>query len=213
HANAHEKFFDTMRAQGYDVDAILEPYERLAFERIEKLAPHALSLAVTVAAEHFTAILAEEALTDGELELAHPALRQLLYWHAVEELEHKAVAFDVLRAVHPSYTLRILGLFFATACLAGFWVSATRKLLVQDGMSWDEARRELGKLRAAAKRDAERGLPAPKPILTSVFLRGILEYMKPGFHPHDRDHSELVAKTLARLADEGVVDDVQEAAQ
>ncbi len=214
HANAHEKYFDTMRAQGYDVDAILEPYEKLAYERIEKIAPHALRLAVTVAAEHFTAILAEEALTDGALEHAHPAVRQLLYWHAVEELEHKAVAFDVLRTVHPGYLLRMLGLFVATACLAGFWFSATRKLLAQDGVSWKQARREIAELEAEAKREKAAGRPAPKAIGRTVFLNGILGYMRPGFHPHDRDHSELVAETLARLASEGVVEsDIQEAAE
>jgi predicted metal-dependent hydrolase len=43
------------------------------------------------------------------------------------------------------------------------------------------------------------------PIGTRVFLRGILEYLKPGFHPMDRDHSELIAAALKRLAAEGVV--------
>src|SRR5438093_12795425 len=63
HANAHERYFDTLRAHGYDLDAILEPYERIAFGIIEKHSPPALRLAATVASEHFTAILAEDALT------------------------------------------------------------------------------------------------------------------------------------------------------
>ena len=46
---------------------------------------------------------------------AHPVMRQLLEWHALEELEHKAVAFDVLRAVNPSYALRITGMALGSA--------------------------------------------------------------------------------------------------
>jgi predicted metal-dependent hydrolase len=213
HANVHERYFDTLRAHGYDVEEILGPYEHIAFDVIEKHTPAALRLAVTVAAEHFTAILAEDALTNGELEHAHPALRNLLFWHAVEELEHKAVAFDVLRAVHPSYALRMLGLLLATACLGSFWLVATRKLLALDGMSLGVVRRELARLRSAA---VENGQTAPKPILQRVFARGILEYLHPSFHPHDRDHSALVREALARLAGEGVVEgapSVDEAAE
>jgi predicted metal-dependent hydrolase len=44
-----------------------------------------------------------------------------------------------------------------------------------------------------------------KPVFVRVFARGIARYMKPGFHPHDRDHSELVERTLARLENAGVL--------
>ena len=131
-------------------------------------------------------------------------MRQLLEWHAVEELEHKSVAFDVLRAVNPSYALRMSGLVLATLTLGGFWIRATRALLAQDGMSllgW------MGEM-AALRKDAERAgeAPLPKPILTRVFLRGIREYLRPGFHPSYKNPDRCVAETLARLTAEGVVD-------
>lgn len=202
HAQAHERFFDTLREQGYDIDAILKPYEALAYGRIEKSTSPALRLAVTVALEHFTAIMAEDALAAGDLEGAHPIMRQLLEWHALEELEHKAVAFDVLRAVHPSYALRVTGMVLASVVLGGFWVQATRALLAQDGMTLRDAARELGTLRKVAERD---GLSMSKPIFTRVFVRGIREYLRPSFHPNDKDHSRIVRETLARLEAEGVV--------
>ena len=202
HAQAHERFFDTLREQGYDIDAILEPYEAFAFGRVEKYSSPALRLAVTVACEHFTAIMAEDALAGGDLEGAHPTMRQLLEWHALEELEHKAVAFDVLRAVNPSYALRMSGMALATLLLGGFWVQATRALLAQDGMTLREAARELGTMRDVAERQ---GLQMSKPIFTRVFLRGIREYLRPGFHPNDKDHSRIFRETLARLEAEGVV--------
>ena len=182
--------------------ANLEPYEAFAYGRVEKYSSPALRLAVTVACEHFTAIMAEDALAGGDLEGAHPVMRQLLEWHALEELEHKAVAFDVLRAVHPSYALRVTGMALAALLLGGFWVQATRALLVQDGLTLRDAARELDTLRAVAERE---GLPTAKPIFTRVFLRGIREYLRPGFHPNDKDHSRIFRETLARLEAEGVV--------
>lgn len=205
HAQAHERFFDTMRAQGYEIDAFLAEYERIAYGFIEKHSPDALCLAVTVALEHFTAILAEDALASGAslLEHAEPSMRRLLEWHAVEELEHKSVAFDVLRAVHPSYALRIAGLGVGAACLGGFWIMATKDLLEQDGLSLSSAARALRKMRKAAESGGKESVSSS--IARRVFLRGILEYLRPGFHPDHKDHRGLVAEALARLEAEGVV--------
>jgi len=204
HAYAHERFFDTMRAQGYDVDSILKRYEHVAYDYIEKVSPPLLRLSVTVALEHFTAILAEDALTGSELSHADPEIRQLLEWHAVEELEHKAVAFDVLKEIAPSYGVRAAGMIVGATVLGAFWAFAAHELLKQDGSSLREAARELKDLRKVAERAGPAG-SLTRPIATGVFLRGIREYLRPGFHPNDRDHAELIAKTLKRLNEEGVV--------
>lgn len=205
HAQAHERFFQAMREQGYEIDTFLAWYQRVAYGFIEKHAPEPLSLSVTVALEHFTAILAEDALESGASLLAHadPEMRRLLEWHALEELEHKSVAFDVLAATHPGYALRMAGLAMGAACLGGFWIVATRDLLAQDGLGLLDAARELTRLRKAAEGGGTERIPAS--IARRVFLRGILEYMRPGFHPDDKDHRALVARTLARLEAEGVV--------
>ena len=56
-------------------------------------------LALTVAMEHFTASLAEFLLKNPEaMDTVDPTVRKMMLWHAVEEIEHKAVAFDVYRA-------------------------------------------------------------------------------------------------------------------
>src|SRR5207244_3358365 len=61
-------------------------------------------LAVTIALEHFTAIMADAMLTnDGVLEGADPRMAALWRWHAIEETEHKAVAFDVYKTVAPGF--------------------------------------------------------------------------------------------------------------
>ncbi len=132
HAREHERVFRLLEEQGYEVARFLRLYERVAYGVIEELAPPALRLATTAACEHYTAILAENALAHRLLDLAHPSIRALLLWHASEEIEHRAVAFDVLQQVSPSYPLRVAGLAMATACLGGFWIAATLMLLRQE---------------------------------------------------------------------------------
>lgn len=185
HAREHERFFAALEAQGFDVARFLRVYEAVAYGFIERVAPRALGLATTAACEHYTAILAEHALRERLLDLAHPTVRALLLWHAAEEIEHRAVAFDVLQRVHPSYALRVTGMAMATACLLGFWVAATLMLLAQ------EEKLDLSRLR----RDF--GVAQEKTRKHGVFLRGIREYLRPGFHPSQKDTDGLAADYLA----------------
>lgn len=203
HAQAHERLFETLRAQGFDVDSIVQRYEHVAFERLEKLAPAALKLSITVAAEHFTALMAEDALSVDITTGADPVMRNLFHWHAVEELEHKSVAFDVLQEVAPSYALRMAGMAVGATLLVIFWTYATNELLKQDGSSLLEAKREIDSLRAAAKRKGKPSIAAP--LGKRVFVRGILKYLRRDFHPSERDHTAIVARAIAKLTAEGVI--------
>ena len=59
-----------------------------------------VQLAITVALEHFTAIMANCLLTDKNPLPGAPAeVLRLWQWHAIEEVEHKAVAYDTFLAV------------------------------------------------------------------------------------------------------------------
>ena len=185
HAREHERVFALLEAQGFDVARFLRLYEAVAFGVIERLSPPALRLATTAACEHYTAIMAENALRLGLLEHAHPTMRALLLWHASEEIEHRAVAFDVLSEVAPSYGLRVAGLGMATLCLGGFWAMGATMLMLQDE---DASRaRLLADRQVARSRRGEAG----------VFLRGIREYLRPGFHPSQNDIDGLAAAYLA----------------
>jgi uncharacterized protein len=57
-------------------------------------------LAITVAYEHYTAVFSQVLLSRPAMTAAmDPTLRRVWLWHAMEETEHKAVAFDLYRAV------------------------------------------------------------------------------------------------------------------
>jgi uncharacterized protein len=93
HAREHDRFIRLLEEDGFDLTRFMSVFE---FTLRGVLHPK-MSLAVTVALEHFTATFAELVLTRGTMvEDAHPVMRDLLLWHASEELEHKSVAFDVL---------------------------------------------------------------------------------------------------------------------
>jgi uncharacterized protein len=186
HAHAHERFFEVLSAQGYNVRSYLATYERIAYGFLEPLFGPEVRLSVTVALEHFTAILAENALRDRLLEHAHPSLQKLLFWHAAEEIEHRAVAFDVLRRVNPSYALRIFGLALATIALLSFWAWAVIMLMRQErGMKSGRPLREVRQMREHGN------------VGRRVFLRGIRQYIRRDFHPSQNDSSALAEAYLA----------------
>jgi uncharacterized protein len=184
HAHAHDEFNAILRAQGFEVDRFLGHYKRIS-SWIEAHTPAKLNLAITAASEHFTAILAEGAFSQNMLDGAAPEMRQLLAWHAAEEIEHKAVAFDVLQAVDPSYALRIAGLVYATVILGGFWTWGAVMLLRQEPTGAVRAWRRLGEL---PKRD---------PIVRRVFLRGIRQYLARDFHPSHNPTDRIAGDWMA----------------
>jgi len=189
HAREHEAFFRRLEAQGYDVQRFLRFYTRSA-RWLEDRFPPALNLAITAAAEHFTASLGEHALTDGFLEAAHPVMRELLRWHAAEEIEHKAVAFDVLMRVHPSYANRMLGLGLGSALLVGYWSVASVTLMQQETAPSARQRRVQAELRRE-----RRG------VLGGVFKAAIRSYIRRDFHPMDHDNLHLAEAEIEAMAE------------
>ena len=186
HAREHDRFNAILRSQGYDIDRFLDAYVKLS-SWIEAKLPPKLNLAITAAAEHFTAILAEGAFTNAILDDCHPSMRALLAWHAAEEIEHKAVAYDVLQTIDPSYALRIAGLALATVFLSGFWAWGALALLRQDGMTLPKIIRDI------------RNAPAERrePVIRRVFMRGIRQYLRRDFHPSQNPNDKLAAAWFA----------------
>jgi uncharacterized protein len=93
HSREHVAFNKRAHDAGYD----LAPLEQRVDWRLDMVRerPPIASLAATMALEHFTAILAHELLKDPRhLAKADPETAALWRWHAIEEIEHKGVAYD-----------------------------------------------------------------------------------------------------------------------
>ena len=192
HAHEHEHYFETLRAQGYEIDTFLDRFVRF-MRFMTRWLPKSLRLSMTAGAEHHTATLGSFAFEDPMIDDAHPTMRALILWHATEEVEHKAVAYDVLQATHPSYLLRIAGLALSTAVLFGWSGVATRMLLRQDIESGRLTRADVD---AAAKALKERRRQDVKR------LRGNMRnYLRRDFHPNQVDD---LGQAHAKLSEIGL---------
>src|SRR5690242_14504301 len=108
HGREHRAFNNRLDELGYPTKKI-ERFTKWGLELRSKYAPPKANLAATAALEHFTATLAELVLSNEETRdlFGNEEVKNLFVWHALEESEHKAVAFDVYKAVGGSERLRI----------------------------------------------------------------------------------------------------------
>ena len=193
HGMEHERFFEILDEQGFDVQSFLAWYTHLAYEVIEPRTSPALRLAVTTALEHYTALFGELALTHG-IEFAHESVEELLMWHAAEEIEHKSVAFDVFEAVDGRYSVRVLALFLATAGLLGFWGASIVHFHRKDDP--DARASAWAKLRGAKRLQTNLAVAQRQSAILRTLIRGFVEYMSPTFHPDNHDNYELAESYL-----------------
>ncbi|MGU3492903.1 metal-dependent hydrolase [Xanthobacteraceae bacterium A53D] len=186
HTREHEEYNRALEKLGYDVEAMEKPI-RMGFE-VVKNPQH--RLAITCAIEHMTATLSTLTLRHPELlDNAAPAYRRLWMWHALEELEHKSVALDVLRAATPEmsgfqrYWLRVLGM---NATLIPFLVLFLRNVPIYakaDGVKtgfrfWARFFR----------------ITMIYPGYWRRCIPNTLKYYLPGFDPRNADDQELMRK-------------------
>jgi predicted metal-dependent hydrolase len=186
HAYQHERFFVAMKRQGYQIDRFLAHFHRLAMRA--KSLPRALRLSITAGAEHYTATLAAALLEFDLLDDCDPVMRDLIMWHAVEEIEHKHVAYDTLVQAYPrGYPLRVLGFLIASLTIFGYTSFAFRFLMRQDKRAGRVSAEQLARGRVAMRSDKE--------LRVRRELRAVLvRYFVPGFHPSEQDDSELLAR-------------------
>lgn len=138
-------------------------------------------LAMTAALEHYTAVMAEQLLTEGGLQylFADPELFRFWAWHAIEESEHRSVAFDVFRLVGDEDT-RIRAMKFAGLGLMFITIWHTTAGVLTDKRSW----RGFGLLKSLWRN-------RNNPLLSKRFRNRISEYYVEGFHPLDHDTAAL----------------------
>lgn len=193
HTREHTRYNNTLKAQGIDVDF----HTSLTGKPVELtrryLSPKR-NLARTVGMEHITAVLGDLALGDPRImEGADPEVRQIWQWHAMEEIEHKGVAYDVFLKAVPNplerYFLRSTVMLWSTlGYLVGMSTSMTM-LLWQDGKLFD-----IRDWWQAFKFFWVRPAMLPKAVIRW------LAYFRPGFHPWDHDNSKLLKEQLEKLS-------------
>lgn len=176
HSMLHTQYNDRLQAQGIHVDRILKGQEWRLFGILRKYTSREFTLGMTAASEHITAIMADcfverPQIFDG----ADDRIRALYVWHAMEEMEHKSVAFDVLRDyAKGSYSNRVRAMLLV-GCLFPFHTFRIMAHMLQvDGFS----RWERTKLWAKGLW----WLYKPGGVFLPM-LGKFLAYLKPSFHP------------------------------
>lgn len=186
HRREHVRYNQMLADKGYPVEALEQRVAWLLLQA-QKYTSKRRQLAVTCALEHFTALLASLVLKDPRvLRHAHPRMATLWRWHAAEEHEHKAVAFDVYRAIGGPWRERCVVMFLTTL---SFWSRVIKhqvQLMRAENIlfsvpEWFRLVRFL--------------IFQPGGMLG--LLGHYLSYYRPGFHPWEHDTSELLERWKA----------------
>lgn len=189
HGREHRELNDRLAELGYPTKR-LERITKFGLGMRSRYAPPIANLALTAALEHFTASMAESLLSAEDLrsDFAHDGLRDVFLWHALEESEHKAVAFDVYRAVNGSERVRV-------------W---TMRLLRPGFVTWTAVHviiSMLGDPEARKVRNVRRSWKGFKqsPLVSRAMWARLKDYDRADFHPNDHDTTALEAEWRERL--------------
>jgi predicted metal-dependent hydrolase len=190
HRREHQRYNEALcNARGYDLVKLeTKLTKRLAWAQ-KNLSPLS-NLAITVAIEHFTAVLAELLLKpDSIMNKADPAMRELWRWHAAEEMEHKSVAFDVFKAVGGPESLRVSVMKRASFFITLELTRAVFYILRKDGRLFNFNLWRTGIADLFGKQGAFSGGGAP-----------YKEFYVEGFHPWQQDTQHLLVDWAAEAA-------------
>ena len=196
HSKAHAEFNAAWRSEDYNLDRF-QAWLARKDDYVKNLHPK-IQLAITCAFEHFTALLGGYILRHPEvLATLDEDAAKLWIWHAIEEIEHRAVAFDVYQAVYGDDKIRRRIMRSVTTGFASLTLYSATRLFLQD---------------------KKKSLPKVGGNIFGFYLLGkmflqlapeYLAYFKADFHPSEIDYTKLVIYWKQRLAEDYQVESFQ----
>jgi predicted metal-dependent hydrolase len=196
HAKAHDLGLEHLARHGIDLRREVGRVDALRLrlrKRIQRL-PRRLrrrvlrgELAAIATIEHYTAVLGSWIVTAELPADTDPQMIDLLRWHGAEEMEHRAVAFDLYQHLDGSYLRRaVYGVIGSVGILVGLLLIAARIMALdpeaQGNLRWKAYRRAVDDGRI--------------PDLGEI-MRSVREYLKRDYHP---SHYGDIHAALAYLA-------------
>lgn len=204
HTREHEDYNEAIKSHDIPIDA-QEAFVEALLKTVQKVTPEAFQLAATISLEHLTAILADGLLSLPNLmKESDIDYKTLWQWHALEECEHKAVAFDVWETAIGTdeklslYALRSATLVVATSIFFAIFIPYyLHNVRIKGGLFDVKGWYNVMKLTWGKE--------------------GIFRYITPewfswfkrGFHPWDNDNSHYLKELRERL--DYVIDQVDAA--
>lgn len=184
HAREHDDMNNALIQQGVPLDVVERSFKRIR-ATLERLTPDDMHLSMMAAFEHFTATFAAVFIDNPDmLDDSDKKVAAMLYWHFVEETEHKSVTFDVFQDAVGSYPQRVAGMLIASAIFLPMVEGHMLYLLYKEKqlLNWRSMLKCL-KLQIG-----------PKGLLTRLFTGHYFPYYLPNFHPWDDDNRSQIRK-------------------
>ena len=203
HTHEHVGFNASAQKFGHDVDT-LDCYTDTVIQTTRKfmaklakpigITQEMVDLTATTALEQFTATIASQLLTNSHIQelMTDDTMKTMWLWHAIEENEHKAVAYDVFEGVFgkglKAYALRTSSLVISMLTLFFVQNYFLLRLLKQDKQ-----------LNLENLRMIYRYAYSPSKGIITGMGKEMLFYFKPNFHPNDFDTTTLLNTWKAKL--------------
>jgi predicted metal-dependent hydrolase len=193
HSREHTHFNRQVQEAGYDVASIEEDLREKLVSTKDN--PPVVNLATTVALEHFTAIIAHACLkSDRHFKGASADAARLWKWHAIEEIEHKAVAFDTFLTAtrrlssYKRWKFRSLVMLRVSNTFLRSRIHNMGQFFDQDGINKPTTWLKVWSYLLIY------------PGLLRQILPAWLAFFRPHFHPWQQDDRELLERHEAQLA-------------
>jgi uncharacterized protein len=183
HRHLHTKFNRHLAGHG-----LVNRWQARVMARNAKRAKMAArhQVAMVAAYEHITAVLAQGLLLQPHwLQGAPERLRLLWQWHSAEEVEHRAVAYDLCCELRVSYGWRCLWFGVVLFEFSSDMLRQTVNNLARSGQLW----------RWATWRDAAHLMLGQRGVVPTS-LAPLLAWFKPSFHPNQAGHADLSKQWL-----------------
>ncbi|MEB6564557.1 metal-dependent hydrolase [Acinetobacter towneri] len=203
HTHEHVGFNASAQKFGHDVDT-LDRHTDTVIQATRKLlakiakpvgiTQEMVDLTATTALEHFTATIASQLLSNSHIQelMSDETMKTMWLWHAIEENEHKAVAYDVFEGVFgkgvKAYALRTSSLVISMLTLFFVQNYFLLRLLKQDQQ-----------LNLENLKMIYRYAYSPSKGVITGMAKEMLLYFKPSFHPNDVDTTSLLDTWKAKL--------------
>ena len=203
HTHEHVGFNASAQKFGHDVDA-LERHTDTVIQTTRKfmanlakpigITQEMIDLTTTTALEHFTATIASQLLTNSHIQelMTDDTMKTMWLWHAIEENEHKAVAYDVFKGVFGkglrAYALRTSSLVISMVIL----------FFIQNYFLWRLLKQDK-QLNLENLRMIYRYAYSPSKGIITGMGKEMLLYFNPNFHPNDFDTTTLLNTWKAKL--------------
>lgn len=190
HGREHERLNNILEALGYNLEIPRRNIQK-ALQQLEKLTPEQ-QLACTVLMEHFTAYLAIQWLThQGFNDALDVEKMSVWHWHALEELEHKSVSYDVYVAATKDKKMDRFVAFFSVLVVLGPAVVGAWLVIAH------QAYKESGKNVPMAIKGVN--LLFGKNGFITPLIAKLPEFLRQDFDPSKDDTTQLEVEWRERL--------------